>query len=693
MAALQCYYCNHPISSSAEHCPSCNRPLLIHGRYQLVGVLGKGGFGVVFEAIDQRLNRRCAVKVISAASLNEQQQIEAEASILSKYASQFPFIPDIYDIWSEASQTYLVMEYIAGHGLDQLLIKPWPVTRVEEFLRALLGHLAQLHAAGIVHRDLKPANIKRTPDGRYLLLDFGIAKQGAVTQTAAKALSLDYASPEQIQGRPTDARSDLYSLAATAYHLLTGQPPTRADARLIAGSPVYPPSQLVAGVTPALEGVLMRMLELQVERRPTSAEAAIQMLDAPSLATVTLPAISPQNNLEPTIPIAGLGGPGYSAAAPFPPSQSGGSQGAAASSSAGMPTIAMPVSAQPFDATQQTGLSGSSIPPQPIRPEHDVTFVGGIPQRNVARRHVVPAAQRGMGSRLVVEALVVGLLVIGAVVAYLAYSSQSAGRQSRPVTGNVPPEIEQRIQTQTALEEQQQATQEALEAPTIQAQATATAQAVATTEAELQAIRSSPLQATAVAQVEAARAQWPLRIADTFDNNRRFWPLNIESGGASRGSLGLIDGAYRWNVRGRSGVIFTASPELDPAASFFLSVETRKISGAGNSGYGVMFRQSAPNDYYVFLINDSQSFACFLNKGGRSIPLIDWTHSSAIKTDGTNRLSVLAEGSHFTFFINDLYVGEADSAELRSGYAGLAAVLFADDQASFEFDNFQLYAP
>lgn len=279
MADQKCYYCNAPIDALSEHCPSCRQPLLLHGRYRLERVLGMGGFSVVYAARDMRLNRLSALKGVASASLHDQRRIEAEASLLSQYASQFPFIPDIYDIWSEHGQTYMVMEYIDGEPLNMLLGAPWPAAQVEGFLRVLLGYLVQLHAVGIVHRDLKPQNIIRTIQGRFVLLDFGIAKQGTATITAAKALSPGYAPPEQFAGQPTDARSDLYSLAATAYHLLIGRPPPSIDVRLAATGALSLFAGSPLAISPVFEQALCWMLELDPAARPANAEAVLALLD------------------------------------------------------------------------------------------------------------------------------------------------------------------------------------------------------------------------------------------------------------------------------------------------------------------------------------------------------------------------------------------------------------------------------
>jgi predicted Ser/Thr protein kinase len=286
MATQTCYYCNALTALADASCPSCNRPLLLYRRYRLVRLLGRGGFGVVYEALDERLNRRCAIKAVVATSLAEQRQIEAEAGILSQDATDLDFIPHIYDMWSESGQTFLVMEYIDGPTLDQTPL-PWAAAQVEHVLRALLGNLAQLHDTGIIHRDLKPENIKRTPQGRYVILDFGIAKRNSATMTAARALSLDYAPPEQMQGCPTDARSDLYSLAATAYHLLMGHPPSNVGLRMsneASGSAVRIPP----GIPSALATTLTRMLELDPAARPADAQAALALLNGTIEPTVAL---------------------------------------------------------------------------------------------------------------------------------------------------------------------------------------------------------------------------------------------------------------------------------------------------------------------------------------------------------------------------------------------------------------------
>lgn len=289
MAVPQCWSCSAQVGETAQYCAVCGGLVAFErARYRIRRRMGSGGFGEVYEAVDTKLNRRCAVKVIRLATGLNRTLLDHEWKILRDNASRFPFIPDIYDVCDDAAHIYLVMEYVEGTPIDSLA-RPWTVPQVEVFLRTILSHLAQIHTAGVIHRDLKPSNILLDSAGRYTLIDFGISQSDRTIALSKPALAGSplYAPPEQWSG-PADLRSDLYSLGATAYELLTGTPPPSAAERM-AGKPLPRPSSQVAGVPIALEQTILALLELNVAARPANAALARSMIDQVVPPTEVLP--------------------------------------------------------------------------------------------------------------------------------------------------------------------------------------------------------------------------------------------------------------------------------------------------------------------------------------------------------------------------------------------------------------------
>jgi serine/threonine-protein kinase len=271
------------------------KPLLragqvLNGRYRVGTLLARGGFGEVYEAFDMQLERRVALKYIfQPLDLNH---LHNEVKILAANAERLRFMPNVYDFWrgTRGIGYYIVMEYVEGPTLNESESLPWPGVRVSDFLRALLDNLHHLHQSAIIHCDIKPVNIKATPEQQravqfpYRLLDFGIARRD--DHSAIAAASPHYAAPEQhgLGANDIDKRVDLYALGATAYFLLTGQKPSdareRYDAVLKTGQDTLNrPSRMVAGVPPGLEALLLELMQLERERRPADAAAALTLLE------------------------------------------------------------------------------------------------------------------------------------------------------------------------------------------------------------------------------------------------------------------------------------------------------------------------------------------------------------------------------------------------------------------------------
>lgn len=262
---------------------------LLQNRYRVVKQIGQGGMGVVYLATDERFGSTVAVKQTFFDDPALSKAFEREAHLLNHL--RHTALPKVSDHFTESDGQFLVMELIEGADISDLLQQrngAFPLADVLRWADELLDALDYLHThePPVVHRDIKPQNLKLTSRGQIVLLDFGLAK-GTSTQTRANVTaaaasvfgySRNYAPLEQIQGTGTDARSDLYSLGATLYHLLTGMPPvdalTRASA-IINGQPdpLRPAHLAHAQVPPAVSEILRRsMAQNAAHRQPTAAD-------------------------------------------------------------------------------------------------------------------------------------------------------------------------------------------------------------------------------------------------------------------------------------------------------------------------------------------------------------------------------------------------------------------------------------
>jgi serine/threonine protein kinase len=261
-------------------------------RYRIDKQIGQGGMGAVYVATDERFGSRVAIKETLFMDDNFRKAIEREARLLNSL--KHSALPRVTDHFEEDNGQFLVMEYIAGEDVATILEReqrPFPVDQVLKWADELLDALDYLHnqTVPVVHRDIKPQNLKITPKGDVILLDFGLAKGNptdASKQTAAKSIfgySKNYASLEQIQGSGTDPRSDLYSLAATLYHLLTNVAPEDALTRAMSvlshkGDPLLPANMVEPSVPKGIAGALYQAMSLNAEHRPESAAAMREML-------------------------------------------------------------------------------------------------------------------------------------------------------------------------------------------------------------------------------------------------------------------------------------------------------------------------------------------------------------------------------------------------------------------------------
>ncbi|HEV7888906.1 MAG TPA: protein kinase [Acidimicrobiales bacterium] len=262
---------------------------ILAGRYRLVAPIARGGMAEVWEGHDEVLARAVAVKVLHphlAAEAGFSERFRREAVSAAKMAH--PNIVNTFDAGTDGDTAFIVMELVRGRTLRQAMEGDGnlaPATAVS-IAMDVADALDCAHRNGLVHRDVKPANIllAETPDAstRIKVADFGIAKleaeAGDLTQTGAVIGTAKYLSPEQVEGRTPDARSDLYSLGVVLYEMLCGRPPFTAETELatalqhVRGEPL-PPRRLVAGIPRPLEAVVLRaMAKEPAERYQSAAE-------------------------------------------------------------------------------------------------------------------------------------------------------------------------------------------------------------------------------------------------------------------------------------------------------------------------------------------------------------------------------------------------------------------------------------
>lgn len=296
--------------------------------YRIIKKLGAGGMGEVYLAVDTKLDRKVAIKILRLDSLPEENltkrlRREAQAAAKLDHAN----ICAVYDVNEADSLTFIVMQYIEGETLAEKMDRqPLELSTVVAVVEQAAEGLAEAHTHGVVHRDLKPQNLMITPRGQLKILDFGLAKQVYTSDqvdadaSTASMLStpgnvvgtMPYMSPEQLQGEPLDASSDIFSLGVIFYEMLAGKHPFKDKSaavtisRIILGEPI-PTEQFQANVSPELQGLLNKMLSKDKAARYENAEAFLadlRQLSAPGSANVLSVDTAPAKRF-PTIPANG----------------------------------------------------------------------------------------------------------------------------------------------------------------------------------------------------------------------------------------------------------------------------------------------------------------------------------------------------------------------------------------------------
>ncbi|WP_371174679.1 Stk1 family PASTA domain-containing Ser/Thr kinase [Buchananella felis] len=290
-------------------------PKLLGNRYEIGHLIGRGGMADVYVGFDSRLKRTVAIKLLRSDLARDpmfQTRFRREAQSAGRL--NHPAIVAVHDTGEEDMMAadgtvgpipYIVMEYVEGHTVRELLSEgdPVPIPEAVEIVAGILSALEYSHREGIVHRDIKPGNIMLTTAGQVKVMDFGIARamedsQSSMTQTHGVVGTAQYLSPEQARGEVVDSRSDLYSTGCVLYELLTGRPPFSGDTAVsVAYQHVQelpkPPSSLAADIPGDLDRVVLKALAKNRDHRYRDAsEMRADLLKAERGQPVLAPAVS-----------------------------------------------------------------------------------------------------------------------------------------------------------------------------------------------------------------------------------------------------------------------------------------------------------------------------------------------------------------------------------------------------------------
>jgi hypothetical protein len=724
MAEIACPQCKALNQDTARYCFECGAPLLagassgtgsnrqeprleagkvLQERYRIVSVLGRGGFGAVYRAWDERLNKAVALKENLETTPEAQRQFSREALVLANlYHPNLPRVTDHFTLQGQGQ--YLVMDFVEGEDLAKLLghQKPIPPAQALEWILQVAGALEYLHSQQpqVLHRDVKPANIRLTPEGKAMLVDFGLVKVAEPhlkTTSGARAVSPGYAPPEQYGRGVTDARSDIYALAATLYILLTGTEPVESVRRLT-GTIMPPAAEVNPAIPVQLSQALERALALDPEKRYSTVsefKAALQNgLEA--LRTAGSPAGGP-----PVVQVVGAG---------------------AAAGKAAAASIAPGVAAGSVPPAKPVVLKTQVIPLEPDAPVRtqvmplEATGPGAFPAAPYpGARPVAPPKTSGGIGRWIVVAVIGGLgllLCLGAfATAWGLGSRQSANKTATAKAGATVEAQVAATSTRMALETaevqaalaatsaaQQQATRSAATATAVadvaRKNATATAQMKGSATVEARITATAQVQATM--QAMSKLTGWPVVFYDDFLDNSNEWSTHSGSTDNWNEQLAEVkDGHYhvRLESNGKYSGWFSYLDNAQTGDRFSISTRMRQLDGKNDALYGLIFRLVDTDNYYLFGIHDDGSYGMWVQKDGKYTRLVYEDFTSSIRAGDWNDLAVVGDGSKFQMYINGTLVGSTTNDWFKSGSAGLYYEVGGDDIGEFETDNLLINAP
>ncbi len=661
MAANRCPQCNAPNRVSARYCAECGAPLLggipdsrsklepvdsehahnndyegitLANRYRVEKELGRGGFGAVYKAWDQNLNRICALKENLDTSSEAQRQFAREASILANLSH--PNLPRVTDHFSIPGRgQYLVMDFVEGQDLETILHQEG-TPAIDQTLRWALQvteALEYLHGQvpPVLHRDIKPANIRVTPKGQAMLVDFGLVKlydPNLKTTMGARAVTPGYAPPEQYGQGKTDARSDLYALGATLYRSVTGKEPIESVQR-VTGTTMPLAHQLNPHVPVVLSQIIDRLMALDPVNRYQSAA----QLKA-DLSTIHAQAQNPP------------------------------------------PSVASPLVA-PTQVMDSSHLVRSY--PQRQSAIQNAPAVG-VAHQKTPSRPITTTGQKHSKVWLTMVAIFAIVAICGAAVfGFVGWALNTSGENTSATftAAAQSTQIAQLNATATAL---------SLAKPT-----------PSTTSLKNENLPSPTASRSAIRRaLILGLPDWPVRFEDDFTDSKNGWWVGENTATEHFDSIksSIQGGYYRVELKAKeaSNIWWVNNDKIQTGDHFIFATASQQMVGSGDAWRGLTFRHSG-DSYYLFAIQDASKFGVWLYHNNVFSELLSPQTSFAINKGLLNHLLIVGQGSNFTFYINGQEVGKLSDTTLNAEGGGMYYEAGSSKVASFETDYIQTFAP
>ncbi|NJN67570.1 MAG: protein kinase [Chloroflexaceae bacterium] len=639
------------------------------GHFEILSELGRGGMGVVYQARQLNLNRIAAVKVLLPELTHDANYVarfHREAQNAARL--EHPSIIPIYEVGQAGTDLhYIAMRYIKGETLRDVMLREqvMSVHRAIELLTPIASALDYAHQHGVIHRDIKPQNVMITSDGAMYLADFGLARNmsetSGLTVTGMVMGTPEYMSPEQAQGLPTIGPStDIYALGVILYQMVTGTLPFEAEtpmalmAARIFHSP-RPPGDVVRGLSPAVENIIMRTLARNPDMRPTSAGEIITALRS---AAGTPPGREPLPEAEFKTTVV-------------------------------VPSHASP-SGSPLGAVPPVPISQPSAPP--------VTPPAAAPTRPPTRKKGNIGLMLGLGAggcTLVLVLLCVGLAVLG----QIGENNRNGGTgqnertptatlpatTAAPPTETLSPGRVLGAYDQTVRPTVPVATEEVFPVvPTARPTVTArpTSQPTTASRPTATAFPTPPPLPPSPSELNAQ-----LVASDDFVDNRNGW-FTGEFSGNTIGTQAIRGGVLVMTFR--EGSIGNYEVWETRLQNFMAQVDMAVMTtGAfGGLSFGI---QDESNSYGAYLSPDEEYYILRKWQNNEGVLMAGEEHPAIKPGNATNRILVIRQGARMQFYVNDVLVIEYEDDAFLAGKVGLTAFPGDAGDAEVWFDNFRLW--